>query len=276
MIPANRPEIWPRAGEDLCFLCGDWRILQRRDGHRWSLDDLTTAWLAVDTLRQRPPERALDLGCGIASVLLMVAWAFPRTRMHGVEAQAMSVDLARRSLLWNGLEGRAVIELGDIREPGILPKPGFDLVTATPPYLPIGSGTESKRAQFGPCHCEHRGGIEDYCAAARVSLSQDGVFVTCAGVEQGERVRTAAAANGLAIRRRVDVRPRAGKRVLFSVYAMTAAQAGVSDVATLLVVRDGDGEWTREFAAVRREMGLPPLGRDSPPGRRTSTVPSLV
>ena len=40
----ERVELGPRPGEDLCFLAGDWRILQRLGGHRWSLDDLVTAW----------------------------------------------------------------------------------------------------------------------------------------------------------------------------------------------------------------------------------------
>ena len=35
-----------------------------------------------------------------------------------------------------------------------------DLVTGTPPYLPVGSGPESTRVQCGPCRFEHRGGID--------------------------------------------------------------------------------------------------------------------
>jgi len=43
------------------------RVLQRRSGHRYSVDDVATAWLALRTM---PEARAcLDLGCGIGSVL---------------------------------------------------------------------------------------------------------------------------------------------------------------------------------------------------------------
>ncbi|MEO8212948.1 MAG: hypothetical protein ABI560_07135, partial [Myxococcales bacterium] len=43
--PAPRPPedveaLWPDGEEDLCWLAGDWRLLQRRGGHRFSLDDL--------------------------------------------------------------------------------------------------------------------------------------------------------------------------------------------------------------------------------------------
>jgi tRNA1(Val) A37 N6-methylase TrmN6 len=154
-----------------------------------------------------------------------------------------------------------MVSSGDFRDPDVLPAGRFDLVTGTPPYLPIGSGTESPRAQFGPCHFEHRGGIEDYCVAARASLDDGGVFVICAGVEQDGRVRAAAAVNGMAILRRVEVRPRAGKRVLFSVYAMTPKLSAAGEAAAHLVVRDVRGQWTEQFAAVREEMGLPPRQR---------------
>src|SRR3990172_8119041 len=103
---ADRPDLWPRPGEDLCYLAGEWRILQRLDGHRWSLDDLVTAWVAADEMGAEPPGQMVDLGCGIGAVLLLLAWRWPALRAVGIEAQAASVELARRSLTWNGAEER--------------------------------------------------------------------------------------------------------------------------------------------------------------------------
>src|SRR3990170_4343828 len=78
--PGARPDLHPGPGEDLCFLTGDWRIFQRVGGHRWSLDDLVTAHAAAAAVAA-PPARALDLGCGVGSVLMMVAWRFPAARV---------------------------------------------------------------------------------------------------------------------------------------------------------------------------------------------------
>ena len=39
-------------------LAGDWRIWQRKHGHRWSTDDLLFAWLAA---RTRPDEELRGL-----------------------------------------------------------------------------------------------------------------------------------------------------------------------------------------------------------------------
>src|SRR2546427_11704171 len=97
----------PRPGEDLCYLAGDWRILQRLDGQRWSLDDLVTAWCAAEETLAAPPTSLLDLGCGIGAVLMLLAWRLPRARAVGIEAEAVSGDLARRSLAWNGATDRS-------------------------------------------------------------------------------------------------------------------------------------------------------------------------
>jgi tRNA1Val (adenine37-N6)-methyltransferase len=256
---ADHPStIGPRTGEDLCYLTGDWRILQRLDGHRWSLDDLVTAWVAADACKHRPPRRVADLGCGIGAVLLMMAWRFPLARVVGIEAQAVSVDLARRSILYNSVEHRCQVALGDLRDQGGLAERQFDLVTGTPPYLPIGSATESRRVQFGPCHFEHRGGIEAYCSSAARLLRPDGRFVVAAAAGQIGRVHDTITTAGLVIERRLDVIPRAGKGVLFSVYVMRGADVPGFPVIDTLVVRDERGRRTERFCALRRDMGMPP------------------
>ena len=268
--PGPSPAGWddaalrPRAGEDLCWLAGDWRILQRIDGHRWSLDDLATAWFAAETVAARPPRRYADLGCGIGSVLLLVAWRFPNARALGVEAQGVSWALARRSVAGNGVRARCEVRRGDLRDPGVVPEGAvFDLVTGTPPYLPPGTGRESSRVQCAPCRIEHRGGIEDYCAAAARLLAPGGWFVTCAGGMQTSRVVDAAHAAGLRVLRSRAVIPRAGKPPLLAVHALQRAELASTsqgaEVAQLppLTVRDADGRWTPEFRALRRDMGMP-------------------
>jgi tRNA1Val (adenine37-N6)-methyltransferase len=254
--PRARPDLLPGRREDLCHLSGDWRIFQRTDGHRWSLDDLVTAWVAT-TAASAPPARVLDLGCGIGSVLLMLAWRFPDATLVGVEAQPVSVELARRSIAWNGCEARVALVAGDLRDVAFRPR--FDVVTGTPPYLAPGSAPESARVQKGPCNFEHRGGIEAYCDAAARALAPRGVFVVCEQAAQDARVHAAAAGAGLAVVRTLPVVPRAGKPPLFAVYEMRA-RGGEGSHRTLapLVVRDARGARTTAFQAVRDAMGLPP------------------
>lgn len=255
----DRPEVWPGPGEDLCYLSGDFRILQRLDGHRWSADDLVTAWFAAERVAHAPPRRTVDLGCGIGTVLLFTAWRFPDARCAGVEAQEVSASMARRSVAWNGVDARGEVRRGDLRDPAVLDGLApADLVTGTPPYLPVGTGIESGRVQCGPCRFEHRGGVEDYCLAAARLLAPGAPFVACAAARQRPRVEAAAAAAGLALEAWRDVVPKEGKAALFSVYALRRAEAVTScqDEAPL-VLRGGNGRFTEEFDALRRTMGMP-------------------
>ena len=260
-MPSGDPRVLgPHPGEDLSHLAGDWRILQRTDDHRWSLDDLVTAWFAARELAEAPPRTLLDLGCGIGAVLMLLAWRFPALSAVGVEAEMVSAELARRSLAWNGVDGRARVVAGDLREPAALAAGArFDLVTGTPPYLRPGAATASSRVQRGPCHIAYRGGIEDYCAAAARWMAAGARFVVCEAAGRLARVERAAMRSGLAITRRLDVIPRAGKPALFSVYALRwRTEAAPPAIDASLVVRDGSGAWTAEFRAVRRDMGMPP------------------
>lgn len=252
-VPLAPAHLLPGPAEDLCHLAGDWRIFQRRDGHRWSLDDLVTAWAAA-TWTRRDPHRILDLGCGIGSVLLLLAWRFPDARVDGIEAQPVSVDLARRSIAWNGVDERCHVREDDLRSTA---PSSYDLVTGTPPYLAVGTARESRRVQKGPCNFEHRGGIEEYCAAAARALGDAGTFVVCEQAAQTPRVHAAADAAGLAIVHRMDVVPRDGKAPLFAVHAMRR-DAEPLRVTPPLVVRDRDGARTPAFRTLRADMGMPP------------------
>ena len=231
--------------------------MQRLEGHRTSLDDLLTAYLAASLVADNPPARCLDLGCGIGSVLLFVAWRFPNAQLLGIEAQDVSAGLARRSLAWNGIGARAEIQVRDFRDPGGV-ESTFDLVTGTPPYFPIGAGPESGRVQRGPCRFEHLGGIEAYCTAAAPRLAPGAPFIACEAWNQRERVEPAAIAANLQLVRWREIVPRMGKEPLLCIFAMRHADAAEALVVEPpLVVRDEHGRRTEEFRAIRAVMGMP-------------------
>lgn len=280
------------------------RVLQRRNGHRYSVDDVATAWLA---LRAMPAARScLDLGCGIGSVLLMVADRLSTVRAVGVEAQAGSYALAERNVEKNRLGRRVSVQYGDLRDPALLDRilqaqaafgheGGFDLVTGTPPYKPLGTASISPDPQRAHARVELRGGVEAYLAAASRVLAPEGVFVMCAQSEQAERVTSGACAVNLLPIYRVDVIPmRERKGRLFSVYAFVHAarsDAGAAVIETLraqapgqatpevLVLRDEHGARTPEACALRAFFGLisDPNEPASPPKRiderRTASAP---
>jgi tRNA1(Val) A37 N6-methylase TrmN6 len=176
----------------------------------------------------------------------------------GIEAQEMSASLARRSILWNGVDDRCAVRSGDLRDSSALESLfPVDLVTGTPPYLPPGTGIESSRVQCGPCRFEHRGGVEQYCVAAARLLGETAPFVGCVSSKQRARVELGACNAGLMLETWRDVVPREGKAPLFSVFSMRRNAEGPCREQPPLVLRGRDGHFTEAFNALRKTMGMP-------------------
>lgn len=254
------PGAVPGPGETLDCLSGHWRIFQLRTGHRYSTDDLLTAWYAATAATRggEAPRACLDLGCGIGSVGLLLLWRFPGLRVVGVEAQEESVALARRSLRYNGVEDRAEVRCGDFRFPGVLaPWERFDLVTGSPPYLTPGEGRRSGAAQRGPCRFEDRGGAEDYLRVAEERLAPGGLAVWVHASRYREANLEAARAVGLSQIRLRPVAFREGKESLITLFC--ASRGAVSSLAEEgpLVVRTDSGGRSAAYAEVRRVLGFP-------------------
>src|ERR1700759_4568775 len=141
--------IAPEENETLDYLCGHYRIFQYARGHRYSTDDVLTAWYATQWAPR--VERAADLGSGIGSVAMIAAWRLPGAHFCTVEAQSISIRLARKSVRYNGLESRFTLYEGDLRDPSILANEApFDLVTGSPPHFPPGTATRAAHPQAVP------------------------------------------------------------------------------------------------------------------------------
>lgn len=235
-------------------LTRDFRILQRAKGHRYSSDDLSTAYLAWHA---RPSAKSvLDLGCGIGSVLLHLAWKMPDAKLVGVEAQAISFALLERNVARAGVGDRVTVHHGDLRDEPVIAKLGrdFDLITGTPPYFPPGSVLDAKDEQRAYARIEYRGGIEAYLATAARVLSATGVMVACTDARAADRVARGAEAAKLFVHARCEVVPRAGERPLFSIWTLGRAHQEVASSA--LVLRDAAGERTEDARNLRRFSGL--------------------
>ena len=257
--PGDDPGLHPGPGETLDHLGGEWRILQRAGGHRFSTDDLLTAWYACHLSREAGLDvrRYLVLGAGIGSVTMMVAWRLPEARVVAVEAQQGSADLLLRSARYNGLAPRLELVRGDLRDQALAPT--FQLVTGSPPYLPPGVGGVSADPQRDHARFERRGGVEAYAEAAARALTDDGIFVLVHTWADAGRIADAAAAAGLDRWRTLPVLFREDREPLIALYALRRLRAaGPHTLDTPLVVRRRDGQRGEAFRAAREWMGFPP------------------
>lgn len=255
---AEPDDLVPTPDETLDDLSLERRVLQRRKGHRSGTDDVLaaySAWLAGPSART-----LLDLGCGHGSVSLYLTSVLPRLRGVAVEAQAVSASLARRNMRLNGVDKRITVLERDLRtlDDAVLTEAfgacRFDLITGTPPFMPVGSGPIAKDPQRAAARFELRGGIEAYCAAAARFLAPEGSVSMLMDASQDERCRRAFADAGIALQRRIVVTPRVGKAPRYIGYIGGAA--GVFDHDLPVTIRTASGEFAHGYRAIRRALKI--------------------
>lgn len=244
-------------GEEMTLdaLTRDWKIFQRRRGHRHSTDDLLTAWYAASHV---PAARTLlDLGSGIGSVGLALLWHFAAASLTAIEVQAISHRLLRENCWANGVEPRVRVIHGDLRT--AVPEGAFDLVTGSPPYFDVKNGIVSADAQRASARFELHGDVSDYCRAAKKALASGGTFVFCFPTVQRTRAERAADAAGLTRMFSRDVIPKEGLPPLFSLFLCRRAEDAPMAppvLQTPFVVRDSAGAHTADTDAARTLFGL--------------------
>ncbi len=237
---------------------GDWHLYQRSGGHRTSTDDVLTAWFAVARNAGKQVDRYLDLGTGIGSVLLMVAHRLRPRQTCGIEAQAQSVTMARRSVAELPGHDRAAIEIveADFRHEQLNGE-SFDLITGSPPYFPLETGVHPKDPQRLACRFEVRGGVEHYCRAAAQRLAEGARLYLVFQTRGDARVQRAAQQAHLHVTARADVQMHADRRDPFlTVYELQRSPGALESVS--FAIRDARGEITSAYAAARRELGVDP------------------
>ena len=253
--------IEPEEGETLDFICGHFRIFQYAKGHRYSTDDVLTAWYG--TAHAPRVDRAADLGSGIGSVALISAWRLPGATFCTVEAQEMSIRLARKTMQYNGLTSRFTLYQGDLRDPSVLANEApFDLVTGSPPYFPPGTAMAADHAQAVPARIEVRGSVADYAQAAARILAPGGLFAFVFPTAQIDRALAAVDEAGLKLIRRRDIVFKEGDTPLITLFAASRAGDVPATYEALveppLTIRTKNGGVDPEYSAIRMSFGFPP------------------
>src|SRR4051812_29167003 len=121
------------------LLDGRVQVAQPADGYRVAVD----AVLLAAAVEPAAGATVLDLGCGVGSVGLCLAWRRPDLRITGLDREPVFLAAACANVEANGMRDRFEIIEGDVRHPR--PEwltPGrFDQVVMNPPYLKAGSAT---------------------------------------------------------------------------------------------------------------------------------------
>ena len=122
-----------RPGERLDDLqIGGLELIQEPEKFCFGVD----AVFLSDFVRVRPGESVLDLGTGNGIIPVLLSAKTEARHITGLEIQADTAEMARRSVAHNHLEDRIDIVTGDIKEAAELFRPAFfDVITTNPPYM---------------------------------------------------------------------------------------------------------------------------------------------
>ncbi len=253
------PSLERELGEELFVsgLVGPYRIFQRTHGHRHGIDDATTAWYAL----QKTPrvKKALDLGTGIGTVGLAVLWGLGTgAELTCVEAQEISYRLLIENIRGNGLDRCVRAIHGDIRDLHLGER--FPLITGSPPYFPIGTGSLPEDSQKAHARFELRGDVGDYARAAKRHITEDGLFVFCFPFQQKTRCIKLVTNVGFRLMTIRDVVPMKSKPPLFSLYCASLRFTGAAAEEDPLIVAFEDGKYTPKMLAIQAARGFGPEG----------------
>lgn len=153
--------------------CRGYHIIQNPNVFCFGMD----AVLLADFTTGRPKGSVMDLGTGTGVIPMLMEARGKGAHYTGLEIQDYSVDMAKRSVLYNGLQDKIDIVHGDIKEVASVYKAAsFDVVTSNPPYIKENHGLENMDSPKNIARHEILLSLEDVVGAAAHLLNEGGIF----------------------------------------------------------------------------------------------------
>lgn len=150
-----------------------YRIIQDPERFCFGMDAVLLSGFA----RAKDGARVLDLGTGTGIIPILLLAKTGAAHLTGLEIQADSADMARRSVALNGLEEKIDIVTGDIREAGrIFDAASFDVITCNPPYMIEEHGLKNPEDAKAIARHELLCTLEDVVSQAAKLLKPGGKF----------------------------------------------------------------------------------------------------
>lgn len=234
-----------KPGERLDDLqCGGLKLIQRPDAFRFGTDSV----LLADFAAPRKGDSAVDLGCGTGAIAILMAAHRPGLRVDAVELQPDIADMARRSVLLNGMEDRVSVLAADMRQAWrTLGAGSRSLAVCNPPYSRRGAALESQSEAVRLAR--HEGDLTpgDLCRAAAMLLKNGGRFCAVYPAPRAYELMRAMDDNRIAPKRVRTVHGVAGRAPKFVL--LEGVKGGGEGLHWLepLVLRDESGAFTEEW-----------------------------
>jgi tRNA1Val (adenine37-N6)-methyltransferase len=226
------------------------RIIQPRDGYRFSLDPLLLCAFAG----VRGGARVIDLGTGCGVIPLVLARTAAAAAIVGVEFQEEMAGLAERNAELNGMRERVEIVCDDVLSlRQRFPVSSFDLVVANPPYRVPGTGRISPKAGRDLARHESTAGLADFLEAAKYLANPAGSICFIYHPSRLAEFISRAVALKLAPIRLRMVHGAGGLEARMFLMELAKGRKGELEVLPPLFVYDNDGAYSGEMKRILGE-----------------------
>ena len=122
-------------------------------------------------------EQALDLGTGTGILPILLEAKNDGKFYAGLEIQEKSAEMAKRSVMYNGLESKIEIVTGDIREAAtIFGAASFEVITVNPPYMIGDHGLRNEKEALYIARHEALCTLDDVLRESAKILKEKGRF----------------------------------------------------------------------------------------------------
>ncbi len=226
-----------------------YEIIQNRDKFCFGMDAVLLSGFA----KVKRGGRLIDLGTGTGILPILISAKTGGEHFTGLEIQSESVDMARRSVIHNGLEKRIDIIEGDIREADVLfDAASFDTVVSNPPYMAGGRGIPNPDSPKAIARHEILCTLSDVARAASYLLKEGGSFFMVHRPSRLPDIFEEMRKNRLEPKRLRFVHPHTDKKP--SMVLLEARKGGKAELKCEkpLIIYGEDGKYTEE---IREEYG---------------------
>ena len=223
---------------------GGLQIIQNPEKFKFTID----AFLLTGFINPGPKDRLMDLGTGSGVLSLLIGGSKQVDSIWGLEIQPELAEMARRSVILNGLEAKVRILTGDLRDlPTELKLNSFDYVISNPPYYPTGKGVIPKNQALAMAKFEISCKLEDVLIAAKRLVKGNGKFALIYPTERFTELVVALERHNLVPKRICFIHPQPGVRSnLFLLEARPGAGREV-EILSPVIVSDQNGEYSEQM-----------------------------
>lgn len=119
------------ANEDITLLTGEYKLIQKKDGFRFSVD----AVILSDFFAYPKKGKILDIGTGNGIIPILLFSKEKGENITGIDIQKENVELAEKNVKLNRLDENIKIVHGDVKEYSM--GNSFDYIVSNPPYMKV-------------------------------------------------------------------------------------------------------------------------------------------